>query len=485
MSTRNTMPMKRCHASRGRTLAILLVMLMPMSCARDPLPHVPAFEELGFADGFDVVHQQLRDAYEELREKPRDAHRNGYVGMLLSAYGKYTAADVFYLRARMLAPEELRWVFYHAFALKELGRAEEAAEAFRKVLSLRPGRLSARLQLAEILFQNRDTQRAREMYEAISVEYPERVEGWLGLGKALDRLGDKDGALAALQRAARAGPRFGEVHYALALALREQGDEEAAAREFAAYERTAKNKISIQDPLMSSVIKLSAGDLPHMVRADQHLRRGQTDEAVNSYRAALAINGDNQDAWGGLVDALARADRIDDTGAAYREALDAGISYRRLHLTYGQALRRWRQLDAAREVIGRAIELDPRYVEALTALGEIELELGAGDAAVAQFRRAVSAAPHDRRVQLSLAQALNAAGRFESAAGELELLMNDPEVDQALTLKELALAYHGMQRADEAIETLRRGHEAARKAANISLVKAIDALLAEWEKDRA
>ncbi len=327
---------------------------------------------------------------------------------------------------------------------------------------------------------DQDLPRSREIYEAITVEYPDRVEGWLGLGKVLARSGDSDGALAALERAARVGPRYGEVRYALAVQLRERGDEAGAAREFAAYERNARTRITVQDPLMQAVIRLSAGDLPHMNRADGQLKAGRYDAAAEAFRAALAVNGDNQDAWGGLVDALARADRIADTGAAYREALDAGISYRRLHLTYGLALRRWGQAEAAREVIARAVEQDPQYVEALTAMGELELDAGRGEAAAALYRRAVTAAPQDRAVRLSLAAALNAAGRYDEAERELLTLVDDPRADQGVTLRELAVAQRGLRRVDEAITTLRRGREAARRAVNLGLVKDIDALLAAW-----
>ena len=101
-------------------------------------------------------------------------------------------------------------------------------------------------------------------------------------------------------------------------------------------------------------------------------------------------------------------------------------------------------------------------------MGEIEMQSGAGPAAVEQFRLALSARPNDRHVRLSLAQALNAAGQFDEAAGQLEPLTTDPAVDRALALKELAIAYHGMGRKDEAIDALQRGREAARKSINIT-----------------
>ena len=176
---------------------------------------------------------------------------------------------------------------------------------------------------------------------------------------------------------------------------------------------------------------------------------------------------------------------MEETGDSYRAALEAGISYRRLHLTYGKALRKWQQFDAARDVIGKAIELDPQYAEALSAMGELELQCGASAEAVEQFRRALAAKPNDRRLMLLLAYALNAAGQFDEAAARLEPLTTDPASDISYALKELAIAYHGLDRKDEAIDALQRGREVASKSSNTRRVDAIDALLAEWQRDNA
>ena len=261
------------------------------------------------------------------------------------------------------------------------------------------------------------------------------------------------------------------------------GDKDGAARELAEYERTARNKINSPDPLMQEVFWLNAGDLPHTTKADYYLQGGQLEAAVASYRAAVAINPANQNAWGGLVDSLAKLGKIEETGESYQEALAAGISYRRLHFTYGQALRKWQQLDAAYEVMGKAIELDPQYAEALSAMGELELQRNASAAAVKQFRLAVAAKPNNRRYLLMLAYSLNKSGQFEEAVTRLKPLTTDPAADRSYALKELAVAYRGLDRNDEAIDALQRGREIAAQSSNTRRVEAFDELLAEWQKE--
>lgn len=458
----------------------LMMLLLAVSCSQEELPDVPGFDELGFSDSLDVIRQQALHAYESWEDEPRDATRNGQLGMVLSIYGKNTAAEVMFRRAVILAPDEFRWTYYLATALQELGRYEEAAEMFRAALEMDAGFINARIQLADALLKINRADESAALYRQVTVEAPDRVKGWLGLGLSLDRIGDQAGALAALKRARIVGPQYGEVYYALATILSSAGEKEGAAREFAAYERTKMNKIAMLDPLIRQVLALHAGDTPHMERADQHLRYGRLDEAVASFRAALIANPVNQDAWSGLVYTHSRRKNLGDAERVYEEALAAGVKYARLHLTFGRALLDAQKTDAARTVIARAVELDPNYVDALSLLGEIDMQLDAPAAAVENFSRALVARPNDRRLALLLARALNATGQFGKAAGRLESLRASTGADTASVLKELAVAYAGMNRKQEAIEMLQQGRDVAESQGDRDMVEAIDELFAQW-----
>ena len=186
----------------------IFLVLLTASCSNDGLPDVPRFEALGFADAPDAVRHQVLSVYEQWQEKPLDADRNGRLGMHLSVYGKLVTAEVLYRRARTLAPGEFRWTYYLAFTLRELGRPDEAAGMFREALKIDPGHANARLQLARLLLQSSDTEESLKLYQQLTVDYPERVEGWLGLGKTFSRMGDNDAAAAALQRAWAVGPQY-------------------------------------------------------------------------------------------------------------------------------------------------------------------------------------------------------------------------------------------------------------------------------------
>lgn len=464
---------------RGRvTVGLLLILLVAAACDRSRLPEVPAYEQLGFAATLEPVQRQVAAAYARWQERPRDALRNGHLGMVLSVYGRNRAAEALYRRARLLAPSDFRWTYYLAITVGEAGRDAEALALLREALEINPRYLPARLRLARLLLEINEVGRAAELYRAITDEYPERVEGWLGLGKALERSGELTAAAHALRRARATGSEYGEVHYALAAVLSASGDEQGAAKAFAAYERTAANSIRTPDPLLHEVNGLNASDAPLMARADAQLRQGQLELAAESLRAALDINPDNQDAWAVLVDTQERLGALDEAGATYRAALAAGIDAARLHLNYGRALTRRQRFDAARKAIVRAVESDPFHADAWLARGELELRAGAKAAAIEPLRHYLSLVPNDRNATLALAQALNATGQHAAAVARLQPLAAG--VDDPLASKELALAYQGLGRRDEAIEALLQGRRAAAQSDNTQALDTIDALLADW-----
>ena len=87
-----------------------------------------------------------------------------------------------------------------------------------------------------------------------------------------------------------------------------------------------------------------------------------------------------------------------------------------LHLFLGICQLRLRKPDAAAVAIKRAIELDPRHVEARTLLGWLELEIrGNAEAAVRQYAKVVELSPESPQAHVNLGVAYKVQGDLPSA----------------------------------------------------------------------
>ena len=105
-----------------------------------PVPHpdLEAFEP--------QVADQIRQ-YQELTEEAlaeagatagQKSGAYGEMGRVYQAYGLTGTAEVCYVNAIKLAPQQARWHYYLGLLLQQEGRFEEAGEAFRRSLELDP-----------------------------------------------------------------------------------------------------------------------------------------------------------------------------------------------------------------------------------------------------------------------------------------------------------------------------------------------------------
>ena len=125
-----------------------------------------------------------------------------------------------------------------------------------------------------------------------------------------------------------------------------------------------------------------------------------------------------------------------------------------------QALQRGRAevLEPALEELARAVELDSRNVEALSALGQLYSVAQRWEDASRTYGRLKELRPDIQRVDLFQAQALANQGKTEEAIQVLQDSPGDPatQLDRLVLLAQL---YVGAERPDDAIETYRKAVE--------------------------
>jgi len=125
-------------------------------------------------------------------------------------------------------------------ALRERGRSEESAQAYRAALRADPAHADAHNNLAGLLRDRGRLDEALSHYRRAVRERPGFAVGWFNLGTLLRDLGQLDEAVDALQRSLELDPTQADARYWLGNALMGRGDAQGAA---AAYRAAL-----VQDP---------------------------------------------------------------------------------------------------------------------------------------------------------------------------------------------------------------------------------------------
>ncbi len=224
--------------------------------------------------------------------------------------------------------------------------------------------------------------------------------------------------------------------------------------------------------------------------ASRH-REGDREGAETAYRAALALDPDQPDAWYGLgclahergeharaIALIARAVRARPRIAHYRivlglallaegqaEAARAALSVAcllepadwRAQTAHGQVLASLGRQDEALAAFDHALASAPQNPEAHHGRGAVLLAQGRAEAACEAFRAVHALRPDDPVASANLGAALHAAGRPEAADAHLSASLAAAP-DRAATWSTRGLARAAIGTLDAAIDDLERAH---------------------------
>ncbi len=180
-----------------------------------------------------------------------------------------------------------------------------------------------------------------------------------------------------LARAIEADPNFVVAQYSLGRVHQALGNRWKAAAQYRAATQL--------DPLYPEPYK-ALGDL--LLSAPRRL----FDQAVEAYQKAIERRPFYADAHVGLGDALAAKGDVDGAINAYQRALTFNTANPRVHVSlgkiyYGEKGLYYESVNAYK----RAIDLDPRSVEARMGLGEVYEDKGLYKEAIEEYRRVIEA----------------------------------------------------------------------------------------------
>jgi tetratricopeptide (TPR) repeat protein len=178
----------------------------------------------------------------------------------------------------------------------------------------------------------------------------------------------------------------------------------------------------------------------YSLRAQARRRSGQLAAALEDLNTARRLNPRSVNVLVSLADLLAALGRYTQALAAANDALALDKSSPAALFQKGRAHQSLNALDRAAAAFREAVHLDPRAVDALSALANLAALQGRAAEARDHARRALALRPADAIAALAIIRADMAERRYDDAAPRLQSLLTfatDPEI------RAIALGYLG------------------------------------------
>ena len=258
-------------------------------------------------------------------------------GLIRLQQGRIPEAEGIFTQGRVLAPGDAMLAYYHGAALSSLKRAEDAAQAYRVAIALKPDLAEARLALSALLIETGQMEEAERITRGgLHLDMDARLKGVLhnNLALALRAQRRDEEALENFEAAQTLNPAIPKLDMLRAEVLQKLRRPEDAAAVF--------EKALADDPVNPALHRAYNELLYRMDRSQEALRsydraprtrdlmldkasfliqeqRGE--EAHALYRDVLAVDANDIVAAAGAASTLMLLERYGDASAAFDTAL--------------------------------------------------------------------------------------------------------------------------------------------------------------------
>jgi tetratricopeptide (TPR) repeat protein len=452
-------------------LVAALWLLARAGVAAESLPPLPKLPLETYAPD---IRAPIAKAYEDVQRAPRDASRNGTLGMVLYASEQYEAAVACFERAKVLDTADARWPYYLGRVQSHLSQHDLAVASLEEALRRRPGCLPARLLLAKSLLDAGRLDASRQLYEELVKEHPDAAEAHYGLGRIAAGRGEKAAAVEHLRKACELFPGFGAAHFALARAYRDLGEKEKAEEQLALYQKDTMGWPAVPDPFMTALVDLKTGAGARLEKGVQLAEAGQLQAAADETEAALAADPRLLPGHVNLIRIYGLLGRPEKAEQHYRAAVALDPNLAEAHYNYGVLLVAQAKSGEAEAAFRRALELKPDYAEAHNNLAYLLMTSGKLDEAAEQYRAAIASKPDFRDAHFNLGRILVNQGKVADAIDQLRQTLAPEDEKTPLCTYALGAAYARAGNRDEALKYMQQARDKAAARGQTELLSSID-----------
>ena len=150
------------------------------------------------------------------------------LGVLLFNQKRYVDAQVLFDKLAGLNPSSVAARLSLAACAAKAGDLPKAIDAWKSALQLDPARVSARIELANALWQTSDFEGAHVEYARVLTSDPNNAEGWNGEGLYRLRTSKLADAKGAFKKSVACNPKFMAAYNNLAITMERMNDKKAA-----------------------------------------------------------------------------------------------------------------------------------------------------------------------------------------------------------------------------------------------------------------
>jgi tetratricopeptide (TPR) repeat protein len=418
----------------GAALVLLLAGVAWRAGRGDRAPAPPAVNLTGADPDAAAAIEALRA---DVQRAPQSGPAWGRLGMVFLANNFADEAATCLAQAERLDPGEPRWPFLQGVILTPDDPDTAAAvRKFRRAVELAPdGPDAPRLRLAELLLGQGRAQEAAEHFRRLLAGNPDHPRAHLGLGRLALAEGSLEQSRPHFSRAATNHFTRKAATAQLAEVYQRQGDPQAAARHLRQLGGLPDDP-PWPDPYLEDVERFRTGFHAQTTRAASLLEQRRVPEAVALLRQLVRDRPDSGPAWSALGRAYNAQGAYADAVEALRQAQRHQAPAVQVHFALGIALLEQGDARAAAAEFRAATRGKPDHALAHYHLGRCLQALGERAAAVEAFRTALRYRPPFAEAHRELAAALAQEGKKAEALAHLreaaELRPADPEVKRLL-----------------------------------------------------
>lgn len=319
-------------------------------------------------------------------------------------------------------PEDARCRWLLGVASLDQGRLSESIALFTEVLESAPAFADARVDLARAFRQEGRASEARDEIRRVLTSEPHHYRAWLAYGDVLVDLGQIADANVAFNRALLTDPCRDSIERATASMA--SGDRKGSEMLF----RSVLQQDASHVPALCGLAALSlAADVPadairllrHALARCQHLpliwrglapalmASGRLDEADEAADHLLKIEPDSPQSWIARAAVCARLLRQEEALRAYERAAELMPGEIRLRLSIGHVLKTLGRRAESEAAYKETLRMDPRFAEGWWSLADLK-NYSFSDTEIEQIRHGLR---DDRQERSSRAQLLFALGK--------------------------------------------------------------------------